>query len=803
MSTIHYQTDFYNELCINVLNSVTQKLGSIKKDLSSSETKTNDFILDHIAHLEGILGHTPEKEAYTDISSRLSYISQSSRCHASLCGQINTLLSELVAYSSSRTQIESEGFSSLFISSTTAWSDPRLPELAKNRLITLAMEENVEAIKELCILANIGETWAQEGLSTLPLTNVLIVNTIIDIACASKEPSFMMDFLMKHLHLPLFAYSAIEKHLHENFPNLMNALIRFSKEGSAPATDIVCSILQKNSFLFNLYISIDFFKKDLWAIDLVLSLADRKEPWALLSLLDLLARLPSEGDIFLHIMKQLLAGIDRPEYKNILSIISITPEVKSRLRGTARLLGNPKMEVMEIHLADIEKKQRQLHIMQDNNFFPACEDSQAEKTKKYILFFLQLERLDRLENLLKGNPIPSIGVATSKCFPHVTSLFLGLEHYKDDPINLDELDSGLLKYMEKVNYDLYLNTIISHPRAVKPYSYNIQIPTYDWIQDSCTIHNNHGHLALSVPQIVPEIFAKQYEKAVLDGLGLCEDDSTLGSVAQLYAQFSAVQMAYLLKKNIQFDLCYSEGGNVLIGGGEDRNRYIIVGQATWIWTKEMLKSQCSLLGMEYEITDDVVRVCLAHDYGITPDKVYPVPHYAFHIDMEMQLIGEKKVILNDSMQAFALDTEHLDPVAFESQISDYKKKCIIASKLESQAEEELKSYGFEVIRIAGRRYDLSKKLQDKDAHPEVINMFNFVSGITPANKAFIIALHMPPAEFSYFIDHVVSKIDIPRTQEDNPHELRTFLIPQEISEELLSISGGIACRTKQLEVSVF
>lgn len=104
-----------------------------------------------------------------------------------------------------------------------------------------------------------------------------------------------------------------------------------------------------------------------------------------------------------------------------------------------------------------------------------------------------------------------------------------------------------------------------------------------------------------------------------------------------------------------YRLCPIEGGNMLTGSD-----FIIVGKDSLYATMEL-----------FDVNDDEARELIAKDFGILNERVFPVEQPgAYHLDLCMLLVDDKTVLLK------AKDERH----------PSIKK-----------TEEDLKSYGFEVI----------------------------------------------------------------------------------------------------------
>ena len=250
----------------------------------------------------------------------------------------------------------------------------------------------------------------------------------------------------------------------------------------------------------------------------------------------------------------------------------------------------------------------------------------------------------------------------------------------------------------------------------------------------------------------------------------------------------AIALANALDCQISMNLGYNEGGNCLFG--QDRNGpYAILGLDSFAASKHLMERSLQELGQNRNLTEEEVKIALAIDLEIPVERIYFIEQPGeFHLDMSMAIIGNKKILLNDSVLAHEQfknhprRTEGMEPKRIEemneSDLANAKKK----KEFEDKIERQLKAQGFSVVRCAGKFWANGV---------QVMNFFNMISGTNQQGQSFIIGMGCVDEDYESKFKRIIHRhIPIP---DQNIHFLN-----REASELLLEGNGGGSCVVKSI-----
>lgn len=268
--------------------------------------------------------------------------------------------------------------------------------------------------------------------------------------------------------------------------------------------------------------------------------------------------------------------------------------------------------------------------------------------------------------------------------------------------------------------------------------------------------------------------------------------------------------------NHRFQWTYNEGGNCIIGE-DQQGPYALIGKDAVQLNRMLLSKELASLGFKkneeghwiqgapysgigLKFSDEDLKKFFARDLKIAdPTRIYFIEQADYHLDMVMALVGDRKIILNDSMLAYQKTKEQIQRRAktADKLFSDASRNALRLKMLQRQAEKnkvaedvaalDLQKNGFEVIRFAGVFQDISK--DEPENHRT--NLFNYLSMTTPKNKRVIIALGCSEEYQTHFRtmirDHCEKSVD------------QIHFLDQKQSEALLAKKGGVHCLTKYLQ----
>ncbi len=255
-----------------------------------------------------------------------------------------------------------------------------------------------------------------------------------------------------------------------------------------------------------------------------------------------------------------------------------------------------------------------------------------------------------------------------------------------------------------------------------------------------------------------------------------------GATAQSAGQLAFIR--FFPEMPLRLNVSYDEGGNIF-RGKDDRGSFLIVGEEGVKLTKKTVRSSLEKMGIKNQanLSEEELKILYADDYGVSPDHVYFIfQPGAFHLDMKMNFLGNKRILFNDARKAFERDTVQRGFLMGNA----LRKRIFMEDLIERVACEQLRDQGFEVIETPGVFYNY----QSSD-WPCVMNFFNFVSLQAPDGKNIMIALGDENKTYNQEFKEIVAKYSEEKTEE-------IHFLSEKLTRWLLDQSGGIRCIT-QLE----
>lgn len=405
-----------------------------------------------------------------------------------------------------------------------------------------------------------------------------------------------------------------------------------------------------------------------------------------------------------------------------------------------------------------------------------------------------------------------------KCFPKASSVLMG---GKSDFTSLQSTVAEILEPHDiPVFYPLYKNRSKCKVQHHNAYSFKSKYYIEMWLQDSSSMHEGEIRVPTvilrpdKIKPLVIESRDRRMQKLYDDSFEAA-DFGLMGGVAKYFEQLSMLDPLFNKDpslKTLSIQFTYNEGGNVLTGerGGLC---YAIIGKDAVTISESILKRELAQIGLQKSKTGewvlgkrylpsqcrldmDDLRLLFACDYGLaSAEQVYFVEQPDYHLDTAMTIVGDNRILLNSSKLAYKkmqdyvsqwlrkMQVEPSDMTSYYARLEKLRMKAIIEQRYEDATETDLKAAGFEVIRVGGRFDDL--QMPSPEIHK--VNFFNFVSMTTPANKRIVIAMGCNDAfkkEFKKMIGNYVDSVD------------EIHFLPQDDSERLLNLTGGIHCLTK-------
>lgn len=251
-----------------------------------------------------------------------------------------------------------------------------------------------------------------------------------------------------------------------------------------------------------------------------------------------------------------------------------------------------------------------------------------------------------------------------------------------------------------------------------------------------------------------------------------------------------------------------EGGNLLVGTHADGRGYALVGKDSLAASRFLLERD---LGRE--VSDAELKERLARDLGVAPADVHGIEQPGdFHLDMHMIPVKPGEVVLNDCVEAAALqarwwrdDHEAEKPTkppanaskeakkAFreamaswkelggmlEERIADLAEKAKKRAPFEEKARADLEAAGMKVHRMAG---------VFETGHMQSMNFLNLEQAVNARGERFAILLGGDPRAERYVAEKLNGEVGCGYA--------RLHFLARENTQTTLQAMGGISCRVK-------
>lgn len=239
----------------------------------------------------------------------------------------------------------------------------------------------------------------------------------------------------------------------------------------------------------------------------------------------------------------------------------------------------------------------------------------------------------------------------------------------------------------------------------------------------------------------------------------------------------AIFLSEAIEAASSMNLTYSEGGNTLIGC-DDKGPYMIMGKDSFAATKQLMEA-----GLKRKVTNEEVYMAFAIDYGIPMDRIHFIEQPGdFHLDMSMAIIGERTILLNDSMEAYRDFEKNGHLTGSEEDRGRLKAMSQFRKRFEDIAADQLEKQGFKVVRYPGRfNHSLSEP---------AMNFFNMVTATTPSDEKLLVTMAPIDKTYEESFRDVIAK----HGSEKNAHI--HFVESLADSKACLGDNGGLACRGK-------
>lgn len=411
-----------------------------------------------------------------------------------------------------------------------------------------------------------------------------------------------------------------------------------------------------------------------------------------------------------------------------------------------------------------------LHVDQVFRVEASVDGDLAEDLPLHIIpeiLFSYLNRQSSLEEIVLGKDrcmgivIPKTEFsATESNMPRVSSLRVGNN------------------YLEKDELGRYLQDIVGK------YGVLVEETRYEhgmWLQDLCTVlSDGKGKIAYGVPTFSLLSQDRPYQAQY----GLGKDIQHLVRL-NIYRSKSI---------HVSVNFGYDEGGNSLIGVDSSGRKYVIMGVDSFKATKEAIRRDMQNRGIEITIDNRVIYELIARDYGIDVKELHIVSQPGvFHLDMAMHIVGDRIVLLNDSVLAAAYmeqeATEKIDVDVYtrRAMTSSMFTKADIVARDETKVQQQLIAKGFIVERLPS---NVANPYKESSEYHQ-INLLNHLSLLINDDppKKLIITQWAPEAFQKRFIELM---------QRLHGREVVIEFLPQEWSQKSLACSGGVLCRTKYI-----
>ncbi len=242
---------------------------------------------------------------------------------------------------------------------------------------------------------------------------------------------------------------------------------------------------------------------------------------------------------------------------------------------------------------------------------------------------------------------------------------------------------------------------------------------------------------------------------------------SLGQVENTGAAADKAALASALGKGATVGRAYLEGGNTLSGIDAAGKPYAVIG-----------KDSVAASRTNGE-TDAQVMAKIAADLRLPVESVIAVEQPAsFHLDMAITLLPGKRALVNDAVEAQRLQEQWTRESGgirdeHEPALQALRLKAQTTKKVEDLTAAQLAAAGFKVERIAGDFQEMDMNFMNAElATGGDGKMFSVMLGGDPRAEAYIAERYQGLGfERNYFLD-------------------------RSLTNDTLSLSGGIGCRTK-------
>ncbi|MCB1073548.1 MAG: hypothetical protein KDK96_10690 [Chlamydiia bacterium] len=235
-------------------------------------------------------------------------------------------------------------------------------------------------------------------------------------------------------------------------------------------------------------------------------------------------------------------------------------------------------------------------------------------------------------------------------------------------------------------------------------------------------------------------------------------------------------------------------------GIADHEAYAIIGLDSFSASKALMEND-----MKRKVSDREVQIAFGIDYGIKTENLFFIEQPGdFHLDMNMVILGEKTVVVNDSIEAYEI-LNKVGPKKLNLLIDSFqghppedilnatKDRSLRKKVFEDEASRHLQEKGFNVVRFPGR-FELY--LPGLAEPVSLMNFFNMVSATTPHGEKLIIAMGCPDIgtgiNFQGLFYQMLEQGGL------NPNFIEITFLDYHESKQSLLTNGGISCRVKTL-----
>jgi hypothetical protein len=434
-------------------------------------------------------------------------------------------------------------------------------------------------------------------------------------------------------------------------------------------------------------------------------------------------------------------------------------------------------------------------------------NSLEEEEENTIIQILRNDRHLLVDKIMRGvDPLLSKKIKL-KCFPRITSLYLGsskntIGFALENEIATITKELGIRLITDSPHNLKGLHILpIKHSKAVVPFPQDCLEFSQDTIHISYIPKNSRTLYRLR------EIIAKGrmernsalYHHASSHHLQGAWKINMRTALAIQKTYRKAIQLADALAVKLKMQLTCTEGGNVL-SGTRNKAPCIIVGRDTVDLNRFLLAENLNEIYetnifSEKNFTKDVMKNLFAHDFGVNAKNVIFVEQPGdFHLDMHLLFISDNTVILNDATQT--TDDEFQLYCKKQSNYSEefwvkLKAEAKIKSYFERKVKKDLKKAGFNVISYPCVYSQPAKRISRESSSVMCFNFCNTILGTNQNNQKFIIAMGCPPS----YQEKFKTMLQLAGL---NSEEMLIYFLDLESSMECLYHEGGIACKTKYI-----